>query len=59
MTDEPSDPASERAAPPTADEIRALWTSTGGNVSEIARTLGRSRRQVRRYLESIGVRTKE
>jgi DNA-binding NtrC family response regulator len=46
-----------RAARPSNEEIEAAHRATNGNVSQIARVLGRSRRQVRRYLESLGLRS--
>ncbi len=41
--------------PPTEAQLRALVSEHGRNVSRIARELGRSRRQVLRYLERFGI----
>ncbi|UJR83324.1 Hypothetical protein I5071_53920 [Sandaracinus amylolyticus] len=43
----------------TREHLEELVRETGGNVSELARRLGRSRRQVRRYLDQYGLRDKE
>ena len=40
--------------PPTAGELRELYRECNGNISELARRTGRSRRQVRRWLEEAG-----
>lgn len=45
----------EREPPPSRERLEALLGEHRGNVSEIARVLGRSRRQVHRYLESFGL----
>jgi transposase-like protein len=45
----------EREPPPSKERLEELVLELKGNVSEIARALGRSRRQVHRYLEQHGV----
>ncbi|HHH29430.1 MAG TPA: FHA domain-containing protein [Polyangiaceae bacterium] len=52
--DEPAKPAEKKPAP-TEPELRRLVELHGGNVSRIARELGRSRRQVHRYLRKHGI----
>ncbi len=49
-----SAPPAPRDAP-TRDELEALLATHGRNVSALARATGRSRRQVRRYLEQHGI----
>lgn len=44
------------AEPITRERLEQLMAEVGGNVSELARRLGRSRRQVRRYLETFELR---
>ena len=63
--DEASAPVSERPSDgpdqesPSAEQVRELWERHGGNVTRIARALGRSRRQVARYLDAQGLRAKD
>jgi len=45
----------EKRPAPTEAELRELVEQHQGNVSRIARELGRSRRQVHRYLERFGI----
>ena len=45
----------EREPPPSRERIEELVAELRGNVSEVARVLGRSRRQVHRYLETYGI----
>lgn len=54
-------PATERIAPaglllpPDRAQLQALLAQHGGNVSELARTVGRSRKQVYRWLQNCGL----
>ena len=50
----PSKPP-ERDAPPSRDEILTAIEAAGGNVRRAADALGRSRKQVYRYLEAYGI----
>lgn len=52
-----STPAPERVKlpPPSREEIEALLAEHGRNISRVARALGRSRRQVYRYLDQFGL----
>jgi DNA-binding NtrC family response regulator len=52
-------PVRPREPPPSREVVEALLREHGGNISQVARALGRSRRQVYRYLESWGVPTDE
>ncbi len=45
----------ERKAPPTREQVLQFLEMSQGNVSKLARLLGRSRRQVYRYLEKYGI----
>jgi transcriptional regulator with GAF, ATPase, and Fis domain len=47
--------AAQRTPAPTGEELRALMAETRGNVSEVARRMGRSRRQVDRWLAQHGL----
>jgi DNA-binding NtrC family response regulator len=51
----PSASASDRAQPPSRAELEALLRTHRGNVTELARASGRSRKQVYRWLESHGL----
>jgi DNA-binding NtrC family response regulator len=51
--DEVADP--DRAPAPDKAALEKMLTDTRGSVSEIARVTGRSRRQVRRWLEKHGL----
>ncbi len=55
------DDASAPAVDETPDDarVRELFERHGGNVSRIAADLGRSRRQVTRYLDALGLRRSE
>ncbi len=48
-------PLSPKRPPPDRDELAALMREHDGNVSRVAHALGRSRRQVYRYLERFGL----
>ncbi|MBZ0121341.1 MAG: sigma-54 dependent transcriptional regulator, partial [Sandaracinaceae bacterium] len=48
-----------KLAPPSREEVEGLMQAHGGNVSQVARALGRSRRQVYRYLELWGIEPTE
>jgi len=49
------DPPASREPMPTRERLEQVLRETKGNVSETARVLGRSRRQIHRYLESYGL----
>jgi DNA-binding NtrC family response regulator len=49
------EPAPPKPAPPSREEVEALLAEHGGNISRVARALGRSRRQVYRYLDQWGL----
>jgi len=40
---------------PTRDELIVLVTESKGNISELSRKLGRSRRQIYRYLDKYEI----
>ncbi|UJR86273.1 sigma 54-interacting transcriptional regulator [Sandaracinus amylolyticus] len=40
---------------PSREDVERVWREADGNVSEVARRMRRSRRQVRRYLEQYGI----
>ncbi|AKF10314.1 sigma-54-dependent Fis family transcriptional regulator [Sandaracinus amylolyticus] len=40
---------------PSREDVERAWREADGNVSEVARRMRRSRRQVRRYLEQYGI----
>ncbi len=44
-----------KEAPPSREIVEALMLEYGANISQVARALGRSRRQVYRYLEDWGL----
>ena len=50
--------AAERRGEPTRDELAALYEAHSGNISQLARVLGYSRRHVRRFLEDAGLLSK-
>jgi DNA-binding NtrC family response regulator len=51
----PAPPESEANGPPSREELVALLEQRGGNVSEVARLLGRNRKQVYRWIEKLGL----
>ena len=59
----PAEPATEdadpRRPPPTRDELARLLREHGGVVSKVARAVGRSRRQVDRWIEQHGLDVRE
>ncbi len=53
VADEPSEPPTEsKAGPPSRAELETLLREHRGNVTDLARAVGRSRKQVYRWLES-------
>ncbi|AKF05028.1 sigma 54-interacting transcriptional regulator [Sandaracinus amylolyticus] len=54
----PREPEPEPRDAPSPEVVSALYREHEGNISRIARALGRSRRQVHRYLEAAGLRKK-
>ena len=50
--------ASERTPTPTREELIVLLKSHGGKVARVARAVGRSRRQVDRWLDELGLDAK-
>src|SRR4029079_7699014 len=56
---EPSEIRNSKLPAPTREEVEALLKTHDGNISQIARALGRSRRQVYRYLEQWGLLPEE
>ena len=56
LASRPPVPPKPREEAPTPEVLRALVDEHAGNISRIARALGRSRRQVHRYLEAAGLR---
>ncbi|MCA9564253.1 MAG: sigma 54-interacting transcriptional regulator, partial [Myxococcales bacterium] len=55
--DEVSEPSTSPSGPPTLEELRLLLETHQGNVSAISRHTGRSRRQVKRWIEDAGFQT--
>ncbi|HJL16164.1 MAG TPA: sigma 54-interacting transcriptional regulator [Sandaracinaceae bacterium LLY-WYZ-13_1] len=51
----PRDGDRPKPAPPSREEVERLLAEHEGNISRVARALGRSRRQVYRYLEQWGI----
>ena len=49
-------PAGHDEAAPSREAIKTLWQETAGNVSEMARRLGKDRRQVYRWLTRFGLK---
>ena len=45
----------ERKPPPSREQVLHFLELSQGNISKLARLLGRSRRQVYRYLEKYGI----
>jgi DNA-binding NtrC family response regulator len=52
---ESSPPATRMTGPPTEAALRDLVREHGRNISQLARVTGRSRRQIRRDLEAVGL----
>ncbi len=48
-------PSRSKSPPPERAEVERLLEAHDGNVSRVARALGRSRRQVYRYIEQYGI----
>jgi transcriptional regulator of acetoin/glycerol metabolism len=55
----PSDPVVPDGATPSREVVEALVRECDGNVSEIARRVGRERRQVYRWLHRFGLKERE
>jgi transcriptional regulator of acetoin/glycerol metabolism len=53
------DGASESDGIPTQAELRALFTEHGGNVSAVARALGKDRTQIRRWMKRHGLTARD
>ncbi len=57
--DQPTAPASDAGfeldGPPSRDQLLNWWQACGGNVSELARRVHRSRKQVYRWFEAAGL----
>jgi DNA-binding NtrC family response regulator len=47
--------AKVKLPPPTREELEGLMIAHERNISRVARALGRSRRQIHRYLEQYGI----
>lgn len=50
-----ADASADRAAPPDVAELKALLDRHGGNIAAVARAVGRSRTQIYRWMQKLGL----
>jgi DNA-binding NtrC family response regulator len=58
-TDRDEGAAAAKLPPPSREQIETALAAHGRNVSALSRALGRSRRQIRRYLAQLGIAPEE
>lgn len=55
MTEPPKENEPPAEGAPTETQLRALFERHSGNVSAVARELGKDRTQIRRWLKRFGI----